>query len=201
MIPKILHQIWLGSNPLPEQYHQNLQQFKDLHPDWTVMEWTDENLPTLINQNEFDALTNYTNKAEIIKHEVLNLHGGLYLDRDIIILKNMDELLSNGDFLVRLGTGTSTGNAVLGADENSPFFAESVRCLPGWMMSRSIDVKRSPGVVGAPFTIEVWQKKFPTMTILPQATFFPYLRGENIPAEVTPEMLPDSYGIHTWDAV
>ena len=54
MIPKVIHQIWLGDQdrrPTPL-----IQTWKDMNPEWEHKLWTKENLPHLKCQEHFDAM-------------------------------------------------------------------------------------------------------------------------------------------------
>lgn len=42
-IPKIVHIMWLGGK-LPEEYHRYVESWKQHHPNWTILFWTDNSL-------------------------------------------------------------------------------------------------------------------------------------------------------------
>ena len=41
-IPKIIHQIWVGDNPIPDYCKEFHLKMKQLHPDWEVNLWGNE---------------------------------------------------------------------------------------------------------------------------------------------------------------
>lgn len=43
-IPKIIHQIWVGTDPLPFNKKILMDNLKDLHPSYEYKLWTNENL-------------------------------------------------------------------------------------------------------------------------------------------------------------
>ena len=45
MIPKILHQVWLGPNTIPREFLDWRGGWRSLHPDWTYMLHTNEDVP------------------------------------------------------------------------------------------------------------------------------------------------------------
>ena len=59
-IPKIIHQIWLGS-PFPEKYKVLQQSWKKYHPDWTYILWTEKEIKDfgLTNRERFDKAKIY----------------------------------------------------------------------------------------------------------------------------------------------
>lgn len=99
-IPKIIHQIWLGS-PVPPVYEPFMRSWQEKHPDWEYMLWTDENVHTvfpLYNQQFYDEAENYGTKSDILRWELLYRFGGLYVDMDYECLNPMDELHYAYDF-------------------------------------------------------------------------------------------------------
>jgi len=99
-IPKIIHQIWLGS-PVPEVYGAYMQSWRDKHPGWEYFLWTDETVKTVLplyNQEFYDAAENYGTKSDILRWELLYRFGGLYADMDHECLNPVDELHYVFDF-------------------------------------------------------------------------------------------------------
>lgn len=90
-IPKIIHQIWLGS-PLPKQYKKYQKSWRHHHPDWEYKLWTDADVEAfqLHNKKLFDEAKNYGEKSDIFRYEILHRYGGVYIDTDIECLKPFD---------------------------------------------------------------------------------------------------------------
>ena len=111
-IPKIIHQIWLGS-PFPEKYIELQNTWKKFHPDWEYHLWTDENIKDLkfINREIFDKTENFGAKSDILRYEVLYQFGGLYVDTDFECLKSFDDIHCMCDFYA--GTLTSEDPRIL----------------------------------------------------------------------------------------
>ena len=57
IIPKIMHQIWIGGTPLPPLYEHYLKECKLLHPDWEFKLWSDEGIEefSIKDQNFYSA--------------------------------------------------------------------------------------------------------------------------------------------------
>lgn len=100
-IPKIIHQIWLGS-PVPEAYKELMQTWIDFHlgRGWIYKLWTDENVHeiTLYNQRYYDETDNYGAKSDILRWELLYQQGGLYVDVDYECLRSFDIFHYTYDF-------------------------------------------------------------------------------------------------------
>lgn len=104
-IPKIIHQIWLGS-PLPEEFKILQESWINYHLDrgWSYKLWTDEDVANLelYNQEFYDATDNYGVKSDILRWELLYHFGGVYIDTDYECLKSLDELHYTYDFYTAL---------------------------------------------------------------------------------------------------
>lgn len=103
-IPKKIHQIWLGSD-LPKKYSKLTQSWKTHHPDWEYKLWTDNDIKSfnLTNKDLYNKTTNYGEKSDILRYEILYRHGGIYADCDFECLKKFDELSDHCDFYAGLG--------------------------------------------------------------------------------------------------
>lgn len=99
-IPKILHQIWVGPKTPPAYFVTFQEKWKHLHPDWEYHLWTDSELEDLNFELKdlIDASPNYAEKSDIIRSELLDRFGGVYLDVDMDPFQSLDELHKKYDF-------------------------------------------------------------------------------------------------------
>lgn len=104
-IPKIIHQIWLGS-PVPESFIALQQSWIEHHMgrDWLYKLWTDEDVAQtqLYNQEFYDATDNYGVKSDILRWEILYFYGGVYIDMDYECLRALDDFHYTYDFYTAL---------------------------------------------------------------------------------------------------
>lgn len=133
-IPKILHQIWLGSN-VPPAFLKFREEWGNKHPDWSMPLWRDNNLPCLLNQSLFDSASNYGEKSDILRYELVHKYGGIYVDMDFECLRPIDQLLErknlvvdecelmNGEYVIKAGAG------IFGAVANHPFIEYVTKTL------------------------------------------------------------------------
>lgn len=85
-----LHQIWLGPNPCPSMWTDSVKQFaanKNFH----YILWKDNSTIQLKNLDQFEKCPDYAGKADILRYEILQQYGGVYIDADSVIL-NEDKL-------------------------------------------------------------------------------------------------------------
>lgn len=101
-IPKIIHQIWIGS-PVPPVFEKYMNSWKKMHAGrgWKYILWTDEtvkNLFPLHNQKFYDESESMGVKSDLLKWEIVYRYGGVYADMDFECLKPLDLLHYTYDF-------------------------------------------------------------------------------------------------------
>ena len=99
-IPKIIHQIWSGiDGPLPENFKQFSETWKESHPEWEYEFWDDERMNSFINEYYPHYLHTYQSfkydvqRWDAIRYLILKKMGGMYVDFDIECLQAHDYLL------------------------------------------------------------------------------------------------------------
>ena len=99
-IPKIIHYCWFGNNPKSELFKKCIESWKNILPDYEIIEW---------NESNFDVnCCNYVREAyeakkwafvsDYARFYAVHEMGGIYLDTDIEVLKSFDDLLDCGAF-------------------------------------------------------------------------------------------------------
>lgn len=97
-IPKKLHQIWIG-NKLPDELKKLSESWQELciSNNWEYFFWNDENIEHLKNEI-FNSTTNFGQKSDILRYNILKLYGGVYVDMDFIPIKIFDDFLLKNPF-------------------------------------------------------------------------------------------------------
>ena len=119
-IPKIIHFIWLGGD-FPRYLFFCINSWKKMHPDWKIILWDDEKAFKLskINQFLYDSVSNLGSKADILRLEILQQYGGVYIDTDHFCLKPIDDLLKFKYFHSTESIGnTIINNGIIGCTSN-----------------------------------------------------------------------------------
>jgi mannosyltransferase OCH1-like enzyme len=105
MIPKIIHQIWIGPKKRPDIWMDTVKKFcEDFGYEYKL--WDNDNVPTdLINQIFYNNDPTYFGKADILRYELLYRYGGCFVDADSVIMKGdkFHELLQAFDKDAGLG--------------------------------------------------------------------------------------------------
>ena len=99
-IPKIIHYCWFGNAPIPKHFQNNIDTWKRCCPDYEIKQWNESNYD--ISKNKY-MLQAYERKKwgfvpDYARLDIINTHGGIYLDTDVELLKTFDVLLQFGMF-------------------------------------------------------------------------------------------------------
>ena len=130
LIPRVLHQIWLGPAILPfEAFRLKWQR---LHPLWEMRLWRDAEVEDLMKSSvcgeAYARASNYGEKSDIARYEILRKFGGVYVDCDFEPLKPLDALLGVGLFAGFSNVGAvELNNGILGARRGHPLMAACVQ--------------------------------------------------------------------------
>lgn len=121
-IPKIIHYVWLGKGNKPEQFYKCLESWKKFCPDYVIKEWNEDNFDFSHNKYCMQAYKEkkYGFVADYIRVMVLNEYGGVYLDTDVEIVKNLDEFL-NQDYVIGFENNVHCETAVMASIKNHKF--------------------------------------------------------------------------------
>ncbi len=149
-IPKIIHQIWLGSK-LPELFMKYTRTWVEHHLDgWEYKLWTDEDVKqlTLHNQEYFDAAQNYALKADILRLELIYQFGGVYVDIDCECLQSLDILHHTYDFYVGIqpldAYFVQLANGLFGAIPGHPIVQHAIETVKDNWDKRNPSAKAGP---------------------------------------------------------
>lgn len=96
MIPKIIHQIWLGPHSPPIDWLNTWKNGFCAKYNWVYKLWRESDVEELniVNHTEYKYADNYQQKSDIVRYEVLYRFGGIYLDCDMIWLNsNLEDYL------------------------------------------------------------------------------------------------------------
>jgi hypothetical protein len=124
-IPKVLHYIWIGGKPLPPEFQANIDQWRRLMPDYTIMRWDERNFDVHSHpwMHKMYAERGFAFASDYMRLKILYYHGGIYLDTDTWLKKRLDPFLEDHlvvpfEFDCHLSTG------VIAARKGHPFLLE-----------------------------------------------------------------------------
>lgn len=136
MIPKIIHYIWIGKNPLPKEMQECLDSWKRYMPEYELKCWDDSTLGEFSNVFMNEALEEhkFAFASDVIRLYVIYKYGGIYMDTDVMVYKSFNPLLENHAFIGRENSMHQTGHTMevylatccFGAEKGNSFIK---RCL------------------------------------------------------------------------
>ncbi|MCD8356573.1 MAG: glycosyl transferase [Clostridia bacterium] len=125
MIPRVIHYCWFGGNPKPAIAKKCYNSWKRYCPNYEIIEWNESNYninsaPLYVQQaykaKKWAFVTDYA------RLQIVHEHGGIYLDTDVELVKQLDELLRNKAYFgfegtefinTGLGFGAEKGNVII----------------------------------------------------------------------------------------
>jgi len=94
MIPKVIHQVWVGDKRIPKHIKEWMQEIKDAHTEYEYYFWHDGNLNKLPERLQFiyDSLDQPAMKCDLLRVYLCYTYGGIYLDVDYKLITKLDNL-------------------------------------------------------------------------------------------------------------
>lgn len=138
-LPRIIHRVWPGEDPIPHRFRAHAETWLKHHPDWEHRLWTPAELDELpmVNRELYDAAeteapTDWLRwRADIARLEVLYRHGGIYVDTDAECCKPLDPLLDRSGWVPESPNDPSlVTNAVMGFEAGHPWLKALLEGLP-----------------------------------------------------------------------
>jgi|GEM_PF-3448926 len=130
MIPKIVHQIWLGGlDRRPARIVEAMTQvetvFRRLGYDYRL--WTEADLPNL-RIERFADIRPYAALSDLMRYRLLTLYGGWYLDADCEPANDSPVLPDEGDvFIIDSNLRRNYFTAILGAAQGHALMQDCFR--------------------------------------------------------------------------
>lgn len=144
MIKKI-HRLWLGPAKMRDRYKEYGRRWAELNPGWEVHDWSEADLPPLINQDIYDELGNgavapiplpphvaiATQRADVAGYELVWMFGGVYVNCDMEPLRPLDGNIPTDTAWACYEDENLLNNGALGAPEpHHPFWKAVIDELP-----------------------------------------------------------------------
>jgi mannosyltransferase OCH1-like enzyme len=171
LIPRIFHQVWVGPDPLPEQFTHYQQTWLDHNPGWELRLWTEGNLPEELRRREvYERLRSPVERCDILRLELPWRFGGVYVDTDFECLRSIEPLIDEVDFFVGDIKPGRVNHAIMGAVAGHP------------ILDRALDEIRPREFYGydkeatGPLFFDRLLKDFPDAKVFEKKIF--YAKGE-----------------------
>lgn len=124
VIPKKIHYFWFGKGQMPEENVKCIESWKKYCPDYEIIKWTEDNYDIAkcrYMQQAYES-RRWGFVPDYARLDIVYQYGGIYLDTDVELVRNLDELLYQDAFVgfqrdfwvaLGLGFGSRPGNAII----------------------------------------------------------------------------------------
>lgn len=124
MIPSTIHYCWFGRKELPDLYKRCIESWHKYCPEYEIKEWNESNCnieETIFTKQAYEC-GKYGFVPDYFRLKIIYEHGGIYLDTDVEVLRNLDDLRYNqafcgveyiGTSALGLGFGAVKGNKII----------------------------------------------------------------------------------------
>lgn len=139
-IPKKIHYVWVGGNAKSKDIQRCMRTWKEHLKDYEIIEWNEDNFDIESNRfvKEAYEAKKWAYVSDYIRAYAIYNYGGIYLDTDVLVLDNLEELLDNKAF-VGYENPDYPFTAVFGAEKNHPFIKKMLDYYDN--MSFEFDIK------------------------------------------------------------
>ena len=145
MIPKIIHYCWFGEKSIPEEQLKFINKWKEVCPDWEIILWNENNFnidSILFTQKAYE-LKKYAFVSDYVRVWALNKFGGVYLDTDVELKKNIDCFLKYDAFSCFETEGIPFTSAVWGSQKNHSLLKK----LLNYYQNKEFSLSESPNTL------------------------------------------------------
>lgn len=193
---KKIHYIWLGRGVKPNIMDICINSWRERLPDYEIIEWNEDNLNFYkeIEENRFLKKC-YENKlwaflSDYFRVKVLYEQGGIYLDSDMQVIKELDCFLEDKVFL-GMEDEDQISAGIIGAEKNNPFIYEVLKFYNEDIWEKNIYT--------IPAILQYIYNKYPKyqemIKVYPSEYFYPYHYTEEFHYT---KITDKTYGIHWW---
>lgn len=208
MIPKIIHYCWFGDKDLNKIQNDCIASWRRHMPEYKIVLWNEHNvdlgqpfLKYAYHHKKWAYVSDY------VRLKVLKDFGGIYLDTDMYVIKNLDNLLSKECFF-GAETNSLINAAIVGACKGNFFIGRCMQYYEGkiedYMLRLAI-----PRVITREFEKLTKNKNINIQDIIeengviiyPTKYFYPmpFIIDRPFDRNFIKYANPETFAIHLWD--
>lgn len=196
MIPKIIHFCWFGGAEYPPLIKACIESWKIYMPDWKFKLWNEENSPMdhpFVQKAMKDK--KYAFVADYVRCYALYNEGGVYLDTDMEIVKDISPLLVYDFFSAYEDSDvTKVSCGVIGSIKSH----EIMNNMLNYYDNNKKTYKLIPQILG-----EIYREKlYENTVILESNSFYPYNPFDDskpVKQLMYSNIKENTFGIHHWN--
>ncbi len=188
-IPKKIHYIWFGDKKISSLEEECIKRFSIFAPNTKITKWTEENFDVMAHPYTKKA---YDDKkwafvADYARLKILYDEGGIYLDTDMFLVKDITPLFMGKTFFGK-EDDTYINSAIVGARKNDPFVYDFLKKYD--FLEERVTIPR--------VFASVYDESKHDITIYRKDYFYPFSQKEinHFNGTNAPKV---SYGVHMWN--
>lgn len=132
MIPKVIHYCWFGKGEKPKLVYKCIDSWKKYCPDYEIIEWNEDNfdinccpyVKEAYESRRFAFVTDY------VRLYVMFNQGGIYMDTDVEVTRNLDEFLVHKGFS-GFESETQIPTGIMAGEKGFPLFEKLLSYYDG----------------------------------------------------------------------
>ena len=189
MIPKKIHYFWFGGAEKSDLEKECISRFSTFAPEFEIKEWNEENFD--VSQHPYTRAA-YSKKkwafvSDYARLKVLHDEGGIYLDTDMYLLKDLTEICSNHAFIGK-EDATYISAGIIGVEPKNDYIADVLLAYDKLLVRTPI-----PKIL-----TEIYNKKNYELKVYEQAYFYPFT-SESIKSFNKKNAPLEAYAVHMWN--
>lgn len=207
-IPRLVHQIWLGAPP-PAEVRLLMDRWRDNPYGFEYKLWRDQDIDKegLDLNDLYMRAKNPATRSDIARYEILKRYGGIYVDADVELIKNMEDVLRGSSFVAGChpcpdNGDVEVGNAVIASSKDGRVVTEIVKELS---LLKEVDEKDAMTIIKASGPLMLTRvllgnENDSSVGILPSNHFYPFpgfLKDTHEDARSF--AVSSTYTIHHWN--
>lgn len=125
-IPKKIHYCWFGEKEIPDELKRYMESWGKYCPDYEIIGWGEDNYD--LNRFKYTRQAYDAGKLgfvpDLVRLDVLEQYGGIYLDTDVELIRSLDGLLGLQGFISTEKWGLVNAGGGCGAVPHHPMIKE-----------------------------------------------------------------------------
>ncbi|MDK9773424.1 glycosyltransferase family 32 protein [Vibrio sp. B181a] len=194
-IPKVIHWCWFGPNDISLVSKQCIESWNINCSGFEVKKWTEDDVKDINSRFLNCALKNkqWAFASDYVRLFALYHYGGIYLDTDMEVIKNLEDLI-DCEFFIGKEDDVHISAGIIGSKSNLP------------LLKKILDYYDSEDMVGKFINIprvltKIINEGDESVLIYDKSYFYPYNPNDNssLPILMHHSIKKNTYAIHHWE--
>lgn len=209
MIPNTIHYIWLGNTEnMPPLCEKCIESWHRYLPHFNFVFWREEEIRKHFNANEISFFNKMLEKkkyafaADFARCIILDKFGGVYLDTDVEIIKDITPLLEGCTTFLGVEDINKPNCAILGATKDNFFLKRLIEFIikADGLIEIPILAYKALVSISPNFTYLEGFTSYHDIIVYPNKYFYPYnpYRNDSVGQLLYSDVTTETYAIHHW---